>query len=161
MAIQQPSSTLTRLIEWGDTDAAGHQHNSVILRFVEACEAQLFRSLDIHDYFGQAPRVRQEVNFRAKLYFGQAVTTTVSLERLGQKSMTFSFRVWGEAFDDKPRRLSADGSFVTVCVPHGSEISRPWPASFRTALDIVPGSSSLKASDVREEAGVEEVRRRD
>lgn len=134
MAIQQPSATMTRHIEWVDTDAAGHQHNSVILRFVEACEAMLFRDLNISDYFGQAPRVRQEVNFRAKLYFGQAVTTTVVLERLGEKSMTFSFEVWGESFGDKSRRLSADGTFITVCVPRGSESSKPWPPFITTAL---------------------------
>jgi acyl-CoA thioester hydrolase len=134
VAQTQRSSTMTRRIEWVDTDAAGHQHNSAIQRFAEACEAQLFRDLNIPDYFGQAPRVRQEVNFRAKLYFGQVVTTTVTLERLGEKSMTFSFEVWGEAFDGKPRRLAADGTFVTVCVPYGSEMSEPWPASISAAL---------------------------
>lgn len=129
---------MTRHIEWVDTDAAGHQHNSVILRFVEACEAQLFRDLNIPEYFGQAPRVRQEVNFKAKLYFGQAVTTTVTLKRLGEKSMTFSFEVWGEPFKDRPRRLSADGAFITVCVPRGSETSHPWPPSISSALTSKP-----------------------
>jgi acyl-CoA thioester hydrolase len=152
MVHQQHSATMTRHIEWVDTDAAGHQHNSVILRFVEACEAQLFRNLNVPDYFGQAPRVRQEVNFRAKLYFGQTVTTTVSLDRLGRSSMTFSFEVWGEAFNDKPRKLSADGSFVTVCVPHGSEASQPWPDTLRAALNIAPGTDMIRRNrpeDVR------------
>lgn len=125
------TATAVRCIEWVDTDAAGHQHNSAIMRFVEACEAQLFRNLNLPDYFGQAPRVRHEVNFRAKLYFGQEVTTEVSLGRLGEKSMTFSFRVWGEAFGETSRRLAADGQFVTVFVPWGSEESAPWPQHIR------------------------------
>jgi acyl-CoA thioester hydrolase len=120
-------ATMSRRVEWVDTDAAGHQHNSAVLRYVEACEAQLFRDLGLTDYFGQAPRVRQEVTFRAKLYFGQEVTTELRLERLGEKSMTFSFRTWGEPFEGRPRRLSADGRFVTVCVPRDSEESAPWP----------------------------------
>lgn len=128
------TATAVRYIEWVDTDAAGHQHNSAIMRFVEACEAQLFRDLDIPDYFGQAPRVHHEVNFRAKLYFGQEVTTEVALERLGEKSMTFTFRVWGESFGEAPRRLAADGRFVTVYVPRNSEESAPWPQHFREGV---------------------------
>lgn len=128
------TATAVRRVEWVDTDAAGHQHHSAVLRFVEACEAQLFRDLGVTGYFGHAPRVRQEVGYRAKLYFGQEVTTEVLLDRLGRTSMTFSFRVWGEAFDGAPRRLAAEGSFVTVCVPPGSEQSAPWPEDIRQRL---------------------------
>ena len=88
------TATLVRTIEWVDTDAAGHQHNSAVLRFVEACEAKLFRDLDLPEYFPSAPRVRHELNYRAKLYFGQQVTTTVVVEKIGRTSMTFSFEVW-------------------------------------------------------------------
>lgn len=133
------SAVMIRRVEWVDTDAAGHQHNSAIMRFVEACEAQLFRDVGLPEYFGQAPRVRQEVNYRAKLYFGQEVTTEVSLDRLGEKSMTFSFRVWGEEFEYTPRRLSADGLFVTVCVPLGEEISAPWPTEIRKRILATTG----------------------
>ncbi|WP_367402519.1 acyl-CoA thioesterase [Kocuria marina] len=136
------TATASRYIEWIDTDAAGHQHNSAIMRFVEACEAQLFRDLHLPEYFGQAPRVRHEVNFRAKLYFGQQVTTELHLERLGEKSMTYSFQVWGEAFEGRPRRLSADGRFVTVCVPRDGESSAPWPRHIR---ERVLESSSAEA----------------
>lgn len=128
------AATMSRRVEWVDTDAAGHQHNSAIMRYVEACEAQLFRELGLSEYFGQAPRARHEVNFRAKLYFGQEVTTELCLERLGERSMTFSFRVWGESFQETPRRLSAEGTFVTVCVPRDSEKSAPWPGSIRQRL---------------------------
>ncbi|WP_298591582.1 thioesterase family protein [uncultured Kocuria sp.] len=128
------TATAVRRVEWVDTDAAGHQHNSAVLRFVEACEAQLFRDLGITSYFGQAPRVRQEINYRAKLWFGQEVTTEVFLDRLGESSMTFSFRVWGEEFQGAPRRVAADGLFVTVCVPSGAEASAPWPAEIRDHL---------------------------
>jgi acyl-CoA thioester hydrolase len=130
------TATAVRRVEWVDTDAAGHQHNSAVLRFVEACEAQLFRDLGITSYFGQAPRVRQEVDYRTRLWFGQEVTTEVTLERLGEKSMTFSFRLWGEAFDGRPRRLAADGRFVTVCLPPGSEQSALWPQHIRERLEI-------------------------
>ncbi|MHA7223410.1 acyl-CoA thioesterase [Arthrobacter sp. RHLT1-20] len=86
------AASLERTIEWVDTDAAGHQHNSAVLRFVEACEARLFRELGLPEYFPSAPRVRHEFNYRAKLYFGQRVTTTVVVEKIGRTSMTFGLK---------------------------------------------------------------------
>lgn len=130
-----PSSTLVRRIEWSDTDAAGHQHNTAVLRFVEACEAQLFRELGcVELYFGAAPRVRHEIDYLGKLYFGQQVTTTVSVEKVGRSSLTFTFDMWGEAFAAHPRRQVAQGRFVTVYVPHGTEQAQPWPAQIRDAV---------------------------
>ncbi|MGL3805228.1 acyl-CoA thioesterase [Paeniglutamicibacter sp. R2-26] len=127
-------SSLRRTIEWVDTDAAGHQHNSVILRFVEAAEARLFRDLGQNSYFGIAPRVRHETDYRAKLYFGQAVTTAVRIERIGTSSMDFAFRVWGHPHEGRGAVLAAEGRFVTVCVPLGAESSAPWPEAIRAAL---------------------------
>lgn len=127
-------SSLRRTIEWVDTDAAGHQHNSVILRFVEAAEAKLFRGLGQTSYFAIAPRVRHETDYRAKLYFGQAVTTAVVVRRIGTSSMDFDFKVWGHPHEGRDAVLAAEGRFVTVCVPQGGEISAPWPEGIRAAL---------------------------
>ncbi|GAB3268509.1 hypothetical protein GCM10027449_01890 [Sinomonas notoginsengisoli] len=137
---------VTRTVEWVDTDAAGHHHNSFVLRSVEAAEARLFRRLGVlEEYFGAAPRVRQEVDYLAKLYFGQEATTVLELEAVGRSSMTFRFQVWGEAHDGGPsgrveRRLAAAGRFVTVHVPKDSEASAPWPETIRAAV-AAPGSA--------------------
>ncbi len=127
-------NALQRTIEWVDTDAAGHQHNSVILRFVEAAEAKLFRELGQNSYFGMAPRVRHETDYRAKLYFGQDVTTAVVITRIGTSSMDFAFKVWGHPHEGRGAVLAAEGRFITVCVPQGSEASAPWPEGIREAL---------------------------
>jgi acyl-CoA thioester hydrolase len=127
-------ATLERTIEWVDTDAAGHQHNSVIMRFVEASEAQLFRELGVTSYFGIAPRVRHEIDYRAKLYFGQLVSTALAVEHVGTASMTFVFKIWGHPHEGRDAVLAAEGRFVTVCVPQGKESSAPWPESIRQAL---------------------------
>ncbi|MEA5454198.1 thioesterase family protein [Sinomonas sp. JGH33] len=124
--------TVTRSVEWADTDASGHHHNSFIMRSVEAAEARLFKRLGVlEEYFGIAPRVHHEVDFRSKLYFGQEATTVLEIESVGRSSMTFRFEVMGEAFEREdlpvPRRLAASGRYVTVHVPHGTEESAPWP----------------------------------
>lgn len=127
-------SSLDRHIEWIDTDAAGHQHNSVIMRLVEAAEAQLFRELGADSYFGIAPRVRHEIDYRAKLYFGQHVSAAVVIERIGSSSMGFAFRVWGHRHEGRESVLAAEGRFVTVCVPPGAQESAPWPTGLLIAL---------------------------
>ena len=146
---------VTRTVEWVDTDAAGHHHNSFVLRSVEAAEARLFSRLGVlAEYFGAAPRVRQEVDYRSKLYFGQDATTVLELESLGTSSMAFRFEVWGEAHDGGPsgrveRRLAASGRFVTVHVPRGSEASAPWPEAIRGAVEAAAYPEGRNAVQIR------------
>lgn len=121
-------------VEWMDTDASGHYHNTSINRFVESAEAALMRERGLDGYFGAAPRVRYEVDFAAPLWFGQEVTATLVLERVGTSSLTFRFEVWGEPHDQRPRALAAHGRYVTVHVPAGTRRSAPWPAEWRRRL---------------------------
>jgi acyl-CoA thioester hydrolase len=117
-----------------DTDAAGHHHNTAINRWVESAEAVLMREHGLVGYFGTAPRVRHEVDYEARLWFGQEVTATVVLERVGTTSMTFGFEVWGEAFEGRDRCRAAVGRFTTVHVPAGATGARPWPAKWLESL---------------------------
>lgn len=124
----------TGRVEWMDTDAAGHHHNTAVNRFVESAEAQLMRERGLSGYFGSAPRVRFAADYESRLWFGQEVTTTVVLDRIGTSSMTFAYEVWGEAFDGRPRCRAAVGSYVTVHVPTGAGQSQPWPRDWVEAL---------------------------
>ncbi|MFD8723024.1 acyl-CoA thioesterase [Streptomyces sp. NPDC059629] len=125
-------------VEWSDTDASGHYHNSAVVRFVEAAEAALAREHGVVGYFGAAPRVRYEVDFASPLWFQQEVTTVLAVERIGTSSMTFRFEVWGERTDGRPRRLAASGRYTVVHVPPGKRgeerVSAPWPAEWVAAL---------------------------
>ncbi|MHA6758167.1 acyl-CoA thioesterase [Streptacidiphilus sp. PAMC 29251] len=132
-------------VEWMDTDAAGHHHNSSIVRFVEAAEAQLMRDRGLTEYFGVSPRVRYEADFSSTLRFGQEVTSTVVLERVGTSSLTFRFEVWGEQTGDQPRRLAARGRYVTAHVPRGTGRSAPWPDQWRAALTAPTGAAGERS----------------
>jgi acyl-CoA thioester hydrolase len=132
-------------VEWIDTDAAGIYHNSAVLRFVEAAEATLITERGLAGYWPAAPRVRYEVDFEAPLFFGQEVTTTVALARLGSSSMTFEFEVWGEAHLERPRIRAARGSYVTVHIEGGYDprgfrpvSAAPWPDAWVEALSARP-----------------------
>lgn len=120
-----PEACVERTVEWVDTDASGHQHNSAILRWVEAAEAELFRSLDLPEYFPSAPRVQQVINYKAKLWFGQRITATVKISALGRTSLTMAFEVTSDGGD-----VAAFGTVTTVHVPSGATSAEPWPEHF-------------------------------
>jgi acyl-CoA thioester hydrolase len=50
--------------------------------------------------------------------------------------MTFSFEVWGEEFEGRPRTRAAHGSYVTVHVAGNGRQSSRWPDSWRAALTV-------------------------
>lgn len=135
-----PEATVERTVEWVDTDASGHQHNSAILRWVEAAEAELFRRLQLPDYFPSAPRVQQVVNYKAKLWFGQRVTATVKINALGRTSLTMGFEVRGESTGapdgatPDSGTVAAFGTVITAYVPAGAAAAQPWPEHFVRAL---------------------------
>lgn len=129
-----PSTSITRRVEWVDTDAAGHHHNSAVVRWVEAAEAQLIRELGISGYFPSSPRVQHVLNFRDKLWFEQEITATVWVERVGNSSLTLGFGITGKPCDRSDGGRAADGTVTTVHVPHGATRSAPWPEAMRRAL---------------------------
>ena len=129
-----PTGVHTARVEWMDTDAAGHHHNTAVTRWVESAEAALMRERGLRRYFGSAPRVRHEVDFESRLWFGQEVTATVVLERIGTSSMQFAYEVWGGEFEGLPAARAAHGRYVTVYVPEGADSGCPWPQEWRDAL---------------------------
>jgi acyl-CoA thioester hydrolase len=133
-------------VEWIDTDAAGIYHNTTVVRFAEAAEAELMRTHGVPGYFPVAPRVRYEVEFEASIRFGEEVETRVELIRLGRSSMTFGFEVWRNTPDGKPDRRAARGTYVTVHVPDKETGgSTPWPTAWRIALGSRAESDARQA----------------
>jgi acyl-CoA thioester hydrolase len=147
---EYPQETIHRTVEWVDTDASGHQHNSAILRWVEAAEAELFRRLELPDYFPSAPRVQQVINYRAKLWFGQRVTATVKIHALGRTSLTMAFEVRGEAHGTFDGGIAADGTVTTAHVPAGASAAQPWPDHFLKAVAAGEAAGARGAAGARE-----------
>lgn len=121
-----------RSVEWYDTDAAGHHHYSAILRWVEIAEAELLRRHGLDWLFGRTPRVRHEVDYRARLWFGETVTIRIRVVDLGRSSLTYEFEVRGR------EGVSAQGSLVVVHAEPDSPSATPWPQEVRDALGTSP-----------------------
>lgn len=135
MSRTNPRASIERTVEWVDTDASGHQHNSAVMRWVESAEAELFlRTLQLPDYFPSVPRIHQEIHFKAKLWFGQVITATVGISKLGRTSMTYAFEVRAHPYGEFPAGLAAFGTVTVAHVPPGSSKAQPWPAAIVDAV---------------------------
>lgn len=127
-AAVRPAITITRRVEWVDTDASGHHHHGVILRWVEAAEAELLRRHGQDELFGRIPRVRYEVDYRQRLWFGQLVDIELVLARLGDKSIRYEFTVRSGP------TVAATGCMVIACAAPDSPRAAEWPEEVRSAF---------------------------
>lgn len=105
------------------------------MRWVEAAEAELMRSLDLPGYFPSAPRVHQEISYSAKLWFGQPVTAAIEVQKLGRTSLTYAFEVRGHAHPKSAGGVAAFGTVTVAHVPPGFEKSQPWPTDTAAAIN--------------------------
>ncbi|MEU8892537.1 thioesterase family protein [Streptomyces sp. NPDC048442] len=116
-------------MEWSDTDAAGHYHHSTVVRWVEAAEAVLLRRLGLSHLFGSTPRVHFEADYRARLWFGEAVRTQLRVTKVGASSLHYAFTVLG-----KEEAEAATGRMVIAHSAATATGTTPWPADVREVL---------------------------
>ena len=127
-----------RRVEFRDTDAAGIMHFSAFFTYMEEAEHELLRSVGLsvmtHDPLGPIswPRVAVHCDFRSAVRFEDLLTIEVAVEKLGQKSVTYSF-----AFQSTGRPV-ATGTMTAVCCrlnPDGTIASIPSPDDMRARLE--------------------------
>lgn len=93
-----------RRLQWAETDAAGHNHFSAAVRWLEEGEHDLWFELGLSADVVACPRVHLEINFHDRIYFAEAVEVTVGIARIGNSSITYSTTVRKE-----------NGSLATTC----------------------------------------------
>ncbi|MFE2141323.1 acyl-CoA thioesterase [Streptomyces sp. NPDC059456] len=124
-----PGVVVERRVEWPDTDAAGHYHHSTVVRWVEAAEAVLLRRLGLAHLFGSTPRVHFEADYRARLWFGEAVRIELNVAKVGASSLHYVFTVLGEEGVE-----AASGRMVIAHSASRATGTTPWPADVREVL---------------------------
>ena len=108
-----------RRVEWPDTDAAGHYHHSTVVRWVEAAEAVLYERLGLLELFGRIPRVHYEVEYGARLWFGDLVEMAIGVAELGRTSINYDFEV------RRGEIVAAVGTMVAVSSDPSDGVDRP------------------------------------
>src|SRR4051812_41157808 len=85
----------TRRVEFGDTDMAGIVHFANFFRYMEAAETAFLRSLGFSVNWKADgmkwgfPRVSAACDYRKPARFEDLLTITVTVERVGQRSVTY------------------------------------------------------------------------
>jgi acyl-CoA thioester hydrolase len=87
----------TRRIDFCDTDMAGIVHFANFFRFMESAEVEFLRSRGLSvtmEWEGQKigfPRVSATCDYIRPITFQDVVTIDVTIDRVGDKSVTFAF----------------------------------------------------------------------
>ncbi|MBI3015386.1 MAG: acyl-CoA thioesterase [Candidatus Tectomicrobia bacterium] len=118
-------------VSWIDTDAAGRIHYASVLRYFEAAEHELLRTLGI-PYTRILrklgfPRVEVWARFKKPLYYDDEIDVHCRIEKVGRSSVIFGFQIF------KQDLLSVEGGLTIVAINgQGKPVSHP--AYFRKSL---------------------------
>lgn len=133
--------SISRTVEFAETDMAGIMHFANFFYWMEACETAFYRSLDlplISFLPGQVvgwPRVNVSCSYRAPLRFNDTVEVKLLVKKLGARSVVYAFQF------RKAGVLCAEGEVTAVCVTAdatGAMVSAPIPADVRAKLQVAP-----------------------
>lgn len=136
--------SLTRQVEFHETDMAGIMHFANFFRWMETCETGFYRSLGlplISFVPGQVvgwPRVNVSCSYRAPLRFNDTVVVKLLVKKLTRRSVTYVFQF------RKDGTLCATGEVTAVCVAaddQGVMSAQPIPADVRAQLQEAPESA--------------------
>lgn len=122
------SLTIQRRIEWSDTDASGHWHNTAAFRMIEWAETALLERLGLlDDVYSRLPRVHVEADFHRSLEFRDLVDATISIAGVGDSSLTYAFTI------DRDGDRCVTMTVVTALVDAEGR-KRSWPEGHRKLL---------------------------
>jgi 4-hydroxybenzoyl-CoA thioesterase/acyl-CoA thioester hydrolase len=141
--------TTKRRVEFVETDAAGIVHFSAFFVYMEQAEHQLLRHLGLgvflRDEHGDIswPRVSASCDFRGPARFEDEISIEVAVERVGEKSVTYSHRLTCDGRD------IANGRMTAVCcrVHHGGP-PEPIPIPPQIAAILRGGENAARTGNV-------------
>lgn len=112
--------SITRRVEFSETDLAGIMHFTNFYRWMEICEHEFLRSLglsvDMEDENGRFgwPRVKTSCRFKRPLRFEEEVEVKLIITEVRDRSISYAFQFWKE--EDGERVKAAVGEVVAACV---------------------------------------------
>lgn len=136
--------SISRTVEFAETDMAGIMHFANFFRWMEACETAFYRALGlplISFVPGQVvgwPRVNVSCSYHAPLRFNDTVEVKLYVKKLSTRSVVYLFQF------RKAGVLCAQGEVTAVCVTadaKGGMVAVPFPAEVRAKLQVAPESA--------------------
>lgn len=137
--------TVTRRVEFSDTDMAGIMHFANFFRFMETAEHGFYRSMGFSVVLKNFdpplgfPRVHAACDFKKPLRFEDLVEVQLLVQEKRSKTLSYVFRF--RNVTREPAEEVARGRVTVVCVTHGTDgkmASVPIPASIADQIQVAP-----------------------
>lgn len=139
--------SITRTVEFAETDMAGIMHFANFFYWMESCEAAFYRSLALPvisfvpgNVVGW-PRAAVSCEYKAPLRFNDVVQVKLLVKEVRNKAVVFIFQ-FRKLSDGKPQpEIVAQGEVAAVCVTSGADgvmVAQPIPADVRAKLQVAP-----------------------
>ena len=112
--------SITRRVEFSETDLAGIMHFTNFYRWMEICEHEFLRSLglsvDMEDDNGRFgwPRVKTSCRFKRPLRFEEEVEVKLIISEIRDRSIAYTFQFWKN--EEGERVKAAVGETIAACV---------------------------------------------
>lgn len=146
--------TLTRTVEFHETDMAGIVHYTNFFRYMEAAEHAFFRSLGLSVVARPGapkvgwPRVHASCDYHRPLRFEDRVEIRLRLVEKRSKSLGYEFRFWRMAeAEEAGGEEVARGRLTVVCVAQqadGTMKATGIPPEIGSKLEIVAPFRSVE-----------------
>lgn len=111
--------TITRQVEFAETDMAGVMHFSNFFRYMEICEGAFFRSLGlslVHPELSTAPiwpRVHAGCDYQAPLRYEDTVEIRLFVSKIEKRTVHYVF-IFNKIQQGKPAQKVAHGEMSVV-----------------------------------------------
>jgi acyl-CoA thioester hydrolase len=137
--------TITRRVEFSETDMAGIMHYSNFFRFMETAEHGFYRSLGFSVILAGYnpplgfPRVHAECDYKRPLRFEDLVEVQLLVKEKKAKSLSYSFRF--RNLTASPVEEAAHGLLTVVCVAHhpsGKMSAAAIPLEIADKIEVAP-----------------------
>lgn len=136
--------TMTRRVEFAETDMAGLVHFAGYFRYMEETEHAFVRSLGFSIVMAKRfkvgwPRVHASCDYTVPLHFEDEVEIRLRVKEKKEKSITYEFTF--RRVKPMPAVEVARGTVTTVCVSRdeaGTMRSVPIPEPFARLIEVAP-----------------------
>lgn len=134
----EPVLSMTRRVQFAETDMAGVAHFSNYFRWMEELEHAFWRSLGtrVHDGAAGWPRASVACDYLAPVRFEDELRLSMAITALGEKSMSYETE-----FMLNGTRVALGRATIVYCAltPNGFSAA-PIPAAMRARLaQLLPG----------------------
>jgi acyl-CoA thioester hydrolase len=115
--LKQYPTIISKIVEWGDMDAAQHVNNTVYFRYFESARIEFFNQVGFMDFMGEVGvgPILAEVTcqYKAPLTFPDTIQITARI--LPDSFTEYGFVMQHVVYSEKLQRIAAEGTSRIVC----------------------------------------------